>query len=277
MIKLGQMNRLELAEQSANGWLLIEPESQQQVILASDNAPEQLSVGDSISVFVFADAEGDLVATTARPKVMAGQLALLKAKHGSPYGMFMDWGMSKDLLVPNREQYERMEDGESYLVYVYVDDQQRLAASSRYKRYIDQERHAYRDGDKVHLTITEPTPLGYNCVVDYQHSALLYQDQVFRNVKIGDQISGFIRQVREDGLLDVSTQEPGYGKVSGLSERILQRLDKSGGELKLSDKSAPELIKNEFHCSKKAFKQALGLLRKQQQIDIFPDHIKRRS
>lgn len=280
MIRLGQMNRLIVAQQQADSWLLREAESAddngETAILAPADAPEKLKVGDSLSVFVFLGSDDELQATTSRPKVLAGQLALLKAKQASPYGMFMDWGLSKDLLVPNREQYERMEVGESYLVYVYVDEQQRLAASSRYKRYIDEERHAYRDGDKVHLTITEQTPLGYNCVVDYLHSALLYEDQVFRKVKCGDQITGYIRQVREDGLLDVSTQEPGYGKISGLAERVMQRLEETNGELKLSDKSSPEMIKSEFQCSKKAFKQAIGSLRKQQLIDIFPDYIKRR-
>ncbi|MBW8190961.1 GntR family transcriptional regulator [Neiella marina] len=282
MIRLGQMNRLTVAEKHAEGWLLVEPDAgddantDDAVLLAAADAPEELAIDDSLSVFVFVGPEQQLQATTSRPKVLAGQLALLKAKQASPYGMFMDWGMSKDLLVPNREQYDRMDVGESYLVYVYVDEQQRLAASSRYKRYIDQERHAYRDGDKVHLTITEQTPLGYNCVVDYLHSALLYQDQVFRSVKRGDQITGYVRQVREDGLLDVSTQEPGYGKISGLTDRIMQRLEQSKGELKLSDKSSPEMIKSEFQCSKKAFKQAIGSLRKQQLIEIFPDHIKRR-
>ena len=277
MIELGQMNRLLVLAQLQDGWQLGHSEATDEtVVLPFSDAPKQVKVGDSLSVFVYLTGEGELSATTARPKIMAGQLALLKAKNSTPYGMFMDWGMTKDLLVPNREQRDRMEVGESYLVYAYVDEQNRLAASSKYRRYMDQDRHAYQDGEQVHLTVTEQTPLGYNCIVDYKFSALMYSDQVFRKIKPGDQITGYIRRVREDGLLDVSTQQPGYGKVDDLSEKILKRLEQSSGELKLSDKSDPELIKSEFQCSKKAFKQALGALKKQGYIEIYPQKIVRK-
>ncbi len=276
MIAIGQMNRTQVLEQQENGWLLQDIEGEQTLLLPFADAPKELQAEQSLHVFVYQDGEGELLATTARPKVMAGQLALLTAKHNTPYGTFMDWGLSKDLLIPRREQRDEMVPGDKYLIYVYLDDDGRLAGSSKYRKFIDQDRHMYQDGEEVHLTVTEETPLGYNVVVDYKFSALLYDDQIFRAVKRGDQLRGYIRQVREDGLLDVSTQQPGYGKVTELTERIIKRLEQSDGLLKLSDKSDPQLIKREFQCSKKAFKQAIGALKKQGIIEIFPESIQRK-
>ncbi len=277
MISLGQMNRTLVQEKTEDGWQLTDESGEQSLLLPSEDAPEALNCGDSLTVFVYQGSEQELLATTARPQIMVGQLALLKAKHQTPYGTFVDWGLRKDLLVPRREQREPMEPGQKYLVYAYLDDQGRIAASAKYRKFIDQDRHIFRDGDEVHLTVTEATPLGYNVIVDYQFSALLYEDQVFRPVKLGDQLRGYVRQVREDGLLDVSTQKPGYGKVEELTDKIMKQLELAGGELNISDKSDPRIIQREFHCSKKAFKQALGALKKQGLIDIFPTSIRRLS
>ena len=273
MISLGQMNRANVIERSELGWLLQVEQDEQLLLLPSIDAPAEIELGQSLHVFVYRDGKGEWLATTARPKAMVGQLALLRAKHQTVYGTFFDWGLSKDLFVPRSEQGDHMTAGERYLLFVYIDDDQRIAASAKYRKYLDQERHSYRDGDEVHLTITDETPLGFNVAVDYKFSGLLYQDQIFRSVKTGDQFKGYIRQVRDDGLLDVSTQKPGYGKVPELSEQILAALQKREGELPLSDKSSPEQITKHFNCSKKAFKQAIGALKKQGLIDIFPEYI----
>lgn len=274
MISLGQMNRLHVHKRGEEGWILLSDDEMQSLLLPFADAPAELEVGQSLHAFVYKDSAGELVATTARPKAMVGQLALLKAKQNGPYGTFFDWGLRKDLLVSKRGQREEIEPGDKCLIYVYVDDDERLSGTAKYHRFIDQERHAYRDGDEVHLTITDETPLGFNAIVDYKFSALLYKDQIFRPVKFGDQLKGYIRQVREDGLLDVSTQKPGYGKVPELAEKILQILEKRGGELDISDKSTPERIKKQFNCSKKAFKQAIGALKKENLIEIQPELIK---
>lgn len=273
MISLGQMNRTLVRERTNDGWLLQVGEDENAIFLAAADAPDSLELEQPLHAFVYRDSQGELVATTARPKIMVGQLALLKAKQETPYGTFFDWGLSKDILVPRREQGEPMVPGEKYLLYAYIDDDGRIAASAKCRKYLDQDRHSYQDGDEVHLTIMAETPMGFNVAVDYKFSGLLYTDQIFRSVKTGDQLKGYIRRVREDGLLDVSTQKPGYGKVPELGEHILDVLKKREGTLPLSDKSSPEQIKKQFNCSKKAFKQAIGGLRKQELIEIFPDHI----
>lgn len=273
MISLGQMNRTQVREQADDGWLLQVGDDDNAILLPHADAPDSIELGQSLHVFVYLDSEGALVATTARPKIMVGQLALLKAKHQTPYGTFFDWGLSKDILVPRKEQGDIMAPGEKYMLYAYIDDEGRIAASAKCRKYLDQERHAYQDGEEVHLTILSESPLGFNVAVDYKFSGLLYTDQIFRSVKVGDQLKGYVRQVREDGLLDLSTQKPGYGKVPDLAEQILDVVKKRGGELELSDKSSPEQIKKQFNCSKKAFKQALGALKKSGQIEISPDKI----
>nr|WP_285817704.1 S1-like domain-containing RNA-binding protein [Echinimonas agarilytica] len=270
---MGQMNRLSVTERQDEAWLLHAEGDDRQVMLPIEDAPNNMKIDDSIQVFVYRDTNENLVATTARPQVMVGQMAMLTAKHNTAYGTFFDWGLPKDILVPRREQREPVEPGEKMLVYVYIDDADRIAASGKYRNYIDLERHSYQDGDEVHITVGEETPLGFGVVIDYKFSGLIYEDELFRKVKIGDQFKGYIRQVREDGLLDVSTQQPGYGKVPVLAEQILKKLEKTGGKLMMSDKSDPRDIKREFNCSKKAFKQAIGALKKNQTIDIFPDSI----
>lgn len=274
MISLGQMNRTQVQERTEGGWLLLADQDEREIYLPDSDAPKAIEAGQSLHVFVYHNSEGELAATTARPKAMVGQLVLLTAKHQTPYGVFFDWGLAKDLLVFKRDLPQPVEPGETCLVYVFIDEEGRIAGSAKYSKYVDLERHAYQDGEEVHLTIADETPLGYKAIVDYKFSALLYEDQIFRKVKKGDQIRGYIRQVREDGLLDVSTQKPGYGKVPELAEKIMEALTKGPGSLQISDKSSPEVIKNQFNCSKKAFKQALGSLKKQGLIEIEPQQIK---
>ena len=273
MVSIGQMNRVTVQKRLEHGWVVTTENEQGSLFLPSVDAPKDLEIGQSIFVFVYRDNNHELIATTARAKALVGQVALLKAKVSTAYGAFFDWGLSKDLFVSVRDQKDPVVAGEKYLVYLFVDRDEKVAGTTKYHKHLDLERHSYRDGDEVHLTVTDETPLGYNTIVDYKFSALLYRDQIFRSLKTGDQLTGYIRQVREDGLLDVSTQKPGYGKVVDLTDKILNVLEKRGGELEISDKSSPELIQKQFNCSKKAFKQAIGSLKKQGKIDILPSKI----
>lgn len=270
---LGQLNRLVIKKQVEFG-VYLDGNSWGDILLPRRYVPKTADIGSSVEVFLYLDSEDQLIATTEKPLVMVGQVAQMKVVATTKVGAFLNWGLKKDLLVPFAEQNVPMQQDYSYLVYCLVDKSNRIVASSKLDKFIGKTTPDYQAGQEVDIIVAEPTDLGYKVVVDHQHWGLLYKDQIFKPLKRGYSCKAYVQKVRTDGKLDLILDKPGYGKTLDLTGQILQKLQQSGGELTLSDKSSPEDIYATFGVSKKVFKQAIGALFKDQKIEISPQSIK---
>ena len=229
--------------------------------------------GDEIEVFIYKDGLGRLTATPKLPLARTGEFACLRCKAATDVGAFLDWGLPQDLFVPFREQREKMKEGKDYLVYIYHDTvSDRLAATSRIDFYLNDDGDGFSEGQKVELLIAYKTDLGFKAIINKSHSGVLYFNEVFRKLKTGDHVTGFIKGIREDGKIDLTLNGP--DTISALSETIFKKLKAAGGSLPLSDKSSPKAIAEAFGVSKKQFKKAIGILYKQRKIVIEKDFIR---
>ncbi len=273
MLNIGKINTLNVVKkQGADVYL--DNGTSAKVLLADKKPPENCQVGDALDVFVYVDSDGHLAATTKIPLAQVDDIAWLKVVSLNYVGAFLDWGLPKDLLVPFSEQHHEMEVGKSYLVKVFLDDKNRIAATTKIDRFIEDESVDFEVGQKVSLIIADKTDLGFKAIVNNTHWGLLYQNELFQPLKRGQKLDGYIKQIREDGKIDLNLNQPGYGKVVSLTDNILNKLKENNGALMLSDKSPPEAIYNAFGVSKKVFKQAIGALYKKQLISIDKNGIK---
>lgn len=266
MIAIGKINTLSVTRQQGADIYLDDGTSGK--ILLADKRPPHCQLGDSLDVFVYVDGEGHLAATTLLPKAQADEIAWLKVVSINYTGVFLDWGLPKDLLVPFSEQYHEMEVGRYYLVKLFLDDQGRMAATTKIDKHLLDESVYFKEGQAVSLMIADKTELGVKAIINHTHWGMLYQNELFQPVKKGQILPGFIKHIRADFKIDLSLYEPGYGKVESLTDTILLRLKAKGGYLPLSDKSPADAIYAEFGVSKKVFKQAIGALYKQNLISL---------
>ena len=273
MLNIGKINTLTIIKKQGPD-IYLDNGLSAKVLLADKKPPENCQVGDVLEVFVYVDSEGHLAATTKIPLAQVDDIDWLKVVSLNYVGAFLDWALPEDLLVPFSEQHHEMEVGKSYLVKVFLDDKNRIAATTKIDRFIEDESIDFEVGQKVSLIIADKTELGFKAIVDNTHWGLLYQNELFQPVRRGQKLNGYIKQIREDGKIDLILQEPGYGKVVSLTDTILIKLNKNNGALALSDKSPPEAIYATFGVSKKVFKQAIGALYKKQLITIDKDGIK---
>lgn len=273
MVKVGQINELEIIKETDIG-VYLDGDSLGQVFMPFRYVPPGKKAGDRVEVFIYFDSEDRIIATTEKPKAMVGDFAYLKAIAVNQVGAFLDWGLPKDLLVPYSEQKQTMVEGQSYAVAIFYDkESNRIAASSKLNKFLDREPGRYHNGLEVDLLICDHSDIGYNAVINNQHWGVLFDSEVYRPIKIGQTIKGYIKRIRDDGKIDLCLQQPGYKKVTTLSDRVLEELKKQGGYLPLSDKSAPDAIYKAFGASKKAYKMAIGALYKNRQITIEKDGI----
>jgi predicted RNA-binding protein (virulence factor B family) len=246
-----------------------------EILLPMKWVPEGCKPNDEIEVFIYFDSEDRVIATTMKPYAEVGEFALLKAKAVNEIGAFLDWGLEKDLLVPYREQNAKMVEGRSYLVYIYADPQGgRIAASARLERFLSKETANYQPWEEVDLILWRTTDIGYMAVVNNQHEGLLYSSEVFVDLERGQHIKGYVMKVREDGKIDLSLQKPGYEKIDGFAERLLELLKENEGFMELNDKSPAEEIYEICGMSKKNFKKSIGALYKQKLIKIEDEGIR---
>lgn len=268
MIKIGQYNTLKVSRRVDFGVYLTDG-SQTEILLPTRYVPEQIGVGDEIEVFVYKDNENRLIATTERPYATVGEFAYLQVSQVNEVGAFLDWGIMKDILVPFREQKAKMRPGGIYLVYVYLDHAtQRVVASAKVERFIGNVLPHYRRGDKVAALVTEHVSgIGYRVIVDNLHYGMIYENELYRPVEVEQTVTAYIRQVRDDGKLDLTLEEPGDGRIVKVADTIMAALEKAPeGYLPIGDKTSPEEIKRLFNCSKKDFKKALGHLYRDRKI-----------
>lgn len=277
MIELGKMNFLTVVRQEPQGMYLNlkTGDPLDQVLLPNAYIKDGLKIGDDINVFVYLDNQERITATTLKPKLLINQFAFLLVDQVNSAGAFMDMGIVKQLLVPYKEQLELMEEGRSYLVYMYLDNKSgRLVATSKVNRYLSNEDVDLKIGEEVSLIIMNSSELGRNVIVNNRHNGLIFNSDINQPLKVGQLIKGFVKQVRLDGKLDIILQQEGLGSIEPNAQKILNILKSNGGFLDLNDKSSPELITNKVAMSKKSFKKAIGNLYKARKITIAPEGIK---
>jgi predicted RNA-binding protein (virulence factor B family) len=266
---IGKRNRLSVLRIATPG-VYLDGGERGEILLPGRYVPQGTLVGESFEVFVHRDSEDRLVATTEAPRAVVGEFAALRVVSSSPQiGAFLDWGLSKDLLLPLREQSRRVGPGDWVVVYIFVDlKTDRIVATTRLNRHLNVTPPDYAEGQPVDLLITGRTELGYNAIISGAHSGLLYHNELPGPLKIGQKVDGYVRAVRPDGKIDLSINPSGYQRVAPLKEQVLEALAARGGSLPLGDASSPEEIRDTFGVSKKAFKQAIGSLYRERLIVI---------
>ena len=273
MIQLGRMNSLPIIKLDEKGaWL--DADDLGQVFVPQSQLPEAIKVGSTLAIFPYLDGDSELVISVDKPLAQVGEFAGMKVISASRIGAFLDWGLKKDLFVPANEQAKPMQTGHTYVVYVYLDRESRPTATSRLDHYLSIEMPRYEPWEEVDLLICEQTDLGYKVIVNKKFWGLIFYNEIFTTIKIGQRTKGYIKKIHEDGKLDVTLNKPGLARKDDAGEKILARLQKQGGFLPVGDKSSPELIYSQFSMSKGTFKKAIGGLFKQGLITIESDGIR---
>ena len=271
-MEIGHYNTLKIARETKVGLFLTD--GKDDVLLPVKYVPKEYKIGDELIVFVYLDHEERPVATTLEPYVLLDEFALLRVNYVNKFGAFLDWGLEKDLFVPFKEQARPMEKGKRYLIFAYMDEKtNRIVASSKTNQFLNNETLTVAEGDEVDLIISHITELGINVIINDQHKGLLYKDQVYEDIRLGDRLKGYIKTIRPDHKIDVSLQKFGYENIEPNAEKILAELRASRGFLRLNDHSHPEDIKTVLKMSKKTFKKAIGALYKDKLIEIKEDGI----
>lgn len=273
MIKLGHYNTLEIFREAEQGVYLAD-EDGNEVLLPNRYVPETFKIWDKIDVFVYLDNEERPVATTNKPFVTRDDFALLRCNEVTSFGAFLDWGLVKELFCPFKEQVFKMKAGGWYLVFCYMDEKtERLVASSKTNRFLDNKELTVSQFEEVDLIVSHPSDIGMNVIVNKKHHGLIYNDNIFKDLSIGDKLKGFVKKIRPGNKLDIVLSQVGYRSIEPNADRIMQELNDNNGYINLNDKSDPEAIKDLLQMSKKNFKKAVGTLYKKRLIEIKPDGI----
>ena len=270
-LQIGRTCQLKVNRQVEFGFYLDGGEQYGEVLLPNGEIRPDINVhiGEPLEVFLYLDTQERIVATTHMPLAQVGDFAYLEVAWVNNFGAFLHWGPQKDLFVPFREQKMKMMKGHSYIVHVHLDPETyRIMASAKVEHFLSQDFPPYRTGDQVELLIWQKTDLGLKAIVDGRYGGLLYDTQMFRSLRTGDRVKGYISQVRPDGKLDLSLQCPGQRGVEDFSAQLLRHLQMNGGQTPLGDKSPAEEVYALFGVSKKVFKKAVGDLYRQRLIEI---------
>lgn len=271
-LKIGEYNELEATRISPHGMYL---ESSKGEILLPNRYVGELKPGDHINVFVYTDSEDRLVAITEQPKATSGEFASLLVKDVTTVGAFLDWGINKDLLLPYREQLHPVKVGDHVIVRVITDPRtERVIAISKIQAFIEREVDDLAEGQQVELMVYDQTPLGYKVLINRKNEGLLYKNELFQEVQLGEVTSGFVKKIREDDKVDVSLQQQGVKGMKDARTDLLEALQQAGGFLPIHDKSSPEEVQAALQMSKKAFKKAAGNLFKEKKIEFTEKGIK---
>lgn len=273
-IELGRFNTLEVVKQVDFG-MYLDGGEQGEILLPNRYVPEDCKIGDFLTVFLYLDIEERLIATTLTPLVQVGEFACLEVSWVNQFGAFLNWGLMKDLFVPFSEQKMKMQVGRKYVVHAHIDEESyRIVASAKVDRYLSKEMPSYKQGDEVDALVWQKTDLGFKVIVDNKFSGLLYESEVFRPLEMGEKLKVFVKQVREDGKIDLMLRKPGVGGVEDFSQTLLQYITDHDGVISLNDKSPAEEIYEAFGVSKKTFKKAVGDLYKKHLVVLSGDSIR---
>lgn len=274
-MKVGHIQTLKVNRISDFGLYLVD-DQEQEVLLPNRYVSLENKVGDEIEVFVYHDSEDRLVATTDRPLITEGKAAFLKVVDKNIHGAFLDWGLAgKDLFLPNRNQQGGVLAGRSYIVWLYVDNiTRRCVATMKLKPFVDNDIITVKPRQKVDILIASESPIGYRAIIDSRHWGMLYKNQIFKPVKVGDRLEGFVRRITDDNRIDLTLRQEGYDGVANSAEDLLALIKENGGELPIGDNSSPEKVHALTQMSKKVFKRAVGILLKRGSITTDGESIK---
>lgn len=267
-VRLGRYNQLEVVKEVDFG-VYLDGGDDGEILLPARYVPEDCQPGDMLNVFIYLDNEERLVATTLTPYAQVGDFACLEVAWTNQYGAFLDWGLMKDLFVPFREQKNKMEKGERYVVHVHLDeDSYRIMASAKVERYLSSDMPPYHPGDGVEILVWQRTDLGYKVIVDNRFGGLIYATDVVRPLSTGTKTEAYVRQVRPDGKIDIVLQPDGPRKVDDFAEVLLDYIRQHDGFTTFQDKTPAEDIYATFGVSKKTFKKAVGDLYKKHLVTL---------
>ena len=275
MAVIGRMNSLQVVKHTDFG-LYLDGGADGEILLPKRYIPKDTpsEVDDWLNVFIYLDSEDKLIATTLKPKIQLGEFASLKVVDINRVGLFFDWGLPKDLLLPHSEEKRPLQVDDYCVIYLYLDKRtRRLTATARLDRHLDKVPANYQVGQEVDLLVVERTELGFKAIIDSKHWGLIHKNELFKFIRSGMREKGYIKELRADGKISLSLQPIGHEAASGLAEQIIERLREQNGVLALGDKSPPELISEQFRVSKGNFKKAIGGLYKQGLIRIHDDRI----
>ena len=272
-MKLGRINTLTIDRDTEPGLFLVDEEGND-VLLPGKYIPDNFEIGDEIDVFLYLDNQERLIATTMKPKIELHDFGWLPAKQVTKHGAFLELGIEKDLFIPFNEQARPMESGKHYLVFMYLDEKtDRLVGSSKINKFLSNDELTVELYEEVDIIISHMTDLGINVIINQIHRGLAYENEVFKDLRVGDHAKGLIKKIRDDNKIDVALQQTGYRAIEPNAERILKELDDNDGFLGLTDKSNSEIIRHVLQMSKKSFKRAIGTLYKARKIEIKDDGI----
>lgn len=276
MIKTGKVQLLTVEREAPFGiFLTADGNKQDEVLLPGKEVPSGLKIGHQLEVFIYRDSKDRPIATTRRPKVQVGEMAVLRVAENTKIGAFLDWGLERDLLLPFKEQTTKVKVNNDYLVAVYTDKSDRLCATMDVYKYLDHQS-PYQQNDHVKGRVIQvKDDLGAFIAVDEKYHGLIPKHELFRALQVGDVIEGRVTKVRDDGKLNISLREKAYVQMDKDSETIWNYIVKKGGRIPLNDKSDPEKIKAALGMSKNAFKRAVGRLLKQGKIKFVDEGIQK--
>lgn len=268
MVEIGKYNTLEIVKEVDFG-LYLNGGEQGEILLPKRYVPQSAKVGEELEVFIYLDSEDRIIATTETPYAIVGEFAYLEVVAVSKVGVFLDWGLPKDLMLPFREQKSDVSTGQKVAVFIYFDDEsKRIVASAKLEKFLDNVPAEYEENQEVEVFIYAETEIGYKAVINDQHSGIIYRNEVFRKIRKGEHTIAYIKKIREDEKIDLILDKPGFEKIDETSVKILNYLVEQGGSSPLNDKSEAEEIQKAFGISKKTFKKAIGALYKKRYIVI---------
>ena len=271
-LSIGQYNSLEIVKDTPQGLYL--QSSEGEILLPGKFIKPEFTIGAVIDVFVYTDSEDRLVATTQQPKIVTGAFAALDVIQITTFGAFLDWGLDKDLLLPYKEQPYALQAGERVVVRAVLDHKtQRVIAVAKVEAFLQKDTSGLSAGEAVEVLVYGKTPMGWKAIINQQYGGMLYQNEIFTTVERGDQFSGFIKKVREDGKLDISLRPTGFDAIQEAKDEVMKKLQETTGFMPFHDNSDPESIKASFNMSKKSFKKAIGGLLKEGKINITAEGI----
>ena len=275
-MRIGEIQTLRVARVSEFGLYLADDEGNE-VLLPNRYVSLTQKVDDEVEVFVYHDSEDRIVATTETPKITAGKVAWLKVVDKNIHGAFLDWGVTgKDLFLPNRNQQGGVLVGSYKPVYMYVDNiTERCVATTKLKSYVNNEGVVtLSPRQKVEALIVSESEIGYRAIVENRHWGMLYKNQLFRNVELGDKVEAYVSRITEDNRIDLSLQQKGFAQVKDSAEVLYDAIVEAGGKLALTDNSSPEEIREQLNMSKKLFKRSLGVLMSHNRVECGDNYIK---
>ena len=275
MLRAGRTETLTVSRISDYGIYLAD-EEQQEVLLPNRYTSLSDKIGDKKEVFIYHDSEDRLVATTETPRLQVGEVGFLRVVDKTPHGAFLDWGLhGKDLFLPNRNQQGGVLVGHEYLVYLYEDDiTGRCVATEKLKAFVNNELISVKPREQVSILVASESPIGFRVVINNRHWGMIYRNQIFQPVAVGDRLTAYVARITDDNRIDLSLQQSGLAQVRDSAEVLLRLLRENGGELPLNDDSDPETVRNTTRMSKKVFKRSLGMLLKRGLVEIGPNGTK---